>query len=376
MYCSVRCYQNQQHSQCSEEFYRKCVQEELKHSSETNDHDCKDKREKNKIIDALKRLQEGEEQELEIQNEILDSDDEDDISDRLKGVDLDDTDKIWDNLVESEKLEFQKLVESGEIGKFIPKFVPWWNHNFDENSSLIQEVGNSTNIKLKTESFINNLQEKIPKVDIESISELSKLLGNKKPSILIKFGILNVVYAYAYALKYFRGDHAEYHDQFVEVCFLISSNLRENQNFDSSDLAVESAASSVNQHSMISVSPEFTKSVKRDVFKIVKGPSLKAAGNIPFCLQNIFLLAAITDMKNVFQLCLTKYNKRKSPGTKYCPEHKDVNSRIPIWIRDNGLLNDKRNVELDLALVKRAVKKLEFYLSWTLTCYDDFKPAN
>ena len=51
-YCSTRCYQHQKHSQCSEQFYQNCVQEELKLAS-ARGHQAE-----GKTIDALKRLNE------------------------------------------------------------------------------------------------------------------------------------------------------------------------------------------------------------------------------------------------------------------------------------------------------------------------------
>ena len=201
-FCSVRCYQNEKHSQCSENFYQKCVQDELKYLSGSNNHSKQDEI-RNKTVAALKRLEEHEPQ-LDIQNESLDSDDDEDIADRFEGVDLEDADKVWEKLVESEKLEFEKLLESGEISKFIPKFVPWWDYHFDENTSLIEEFEENTITKVKSESFINELQEKIPKVDFESVKKLSILIGDRPPSPLVKFGIVNVAYAYAYVLKYNR----------------------------------------------------------------------------------------------------------------------------------------------------------------------------
>ena len=104
---------------------------------------------------------------------------------------------------------------------------------------------------------------------------MSKLLGNQLPSANIKYNVVNVVFSYAYALKYFRGDYSESPESFVEMCYLLSGNLRESHNYDTSDLALESAASNVNLHSMVCVSPEFTRNVKYDVLKIIRGPKEK-----------------------------------------------------------------------------------------------------
>ena len=69
----------------------------------------------------------------------------------------------------------------------------------------------------------------------------------RSPSPLIKFSLLNVIYAYAYALRYFGGFDPNAATDFVAICFDVSANLRDGQNFDSADVAVESAASAANQ---------------------------------------------------------------------------------------------------------------------------------
>ena len=326
-------------------------------------------------VDALKRLHEQQEQELEIQNELLDSDDEEDIAARLNGVDLDDPDKVWDNLIESEKVEFEKLVESGEIAKYVPQFLPWWSYK-TERPILIEELDERDKSK-QGDPLINDLLSKIPKIDIESIGRLSKFLGDKKPSCLIKFNILNVLYAYAYSVNYFRGEHHEYQDQFVEMCLLLSSNLRANQNFDSSDIALESAASSVNQHSMISVSPEFTKAAKLDVFKIVRGPRVKTVGNASY--QNIYILSALSDLKKVFKMCLKKAKKSGKEVETNSPKNREMSAilrtKTPNWklgATSSLFLNNPRKIDLDLQVVKQATKKLDFNLAWTIECYDQF----
>lgn len=90
-------------------------------------------------VDALKRLHEQQKQEQEIQNEVLDSDDEQNIADRLNSANRDDPDKFWDKLVESETVEFETLVESGEISKYVPQLLPLWSYKTNR-PILIEEL--------------------------------------------------------------------------------------------------------------------------------------------------------------------------------------------------------------------------------------------
>ena len=110
-YCTVQCYQSQRHTQCSEQFYRNCVEDEVR-LSENLGSNFDSLGSKKKTLAALKRLKEEEENDQEIMNEVLDSDDEEDVNSRFDGIDLDDSKKIWENLLDSEKQEFQKMLET------------------------------------------------------------------------------------------------------------------------------------------------------------------------------------------------------------------------------------------------------------------------
>ena len=370
-YCSVRCYQSPTHSKCSEQFYRNCVEEEIR-VNDSRSLNLENQESKKHALAALQRLREEDENSQEVLNEVLDSDDEEDVSHRFDGIDLDDSNKVWEHLLESEKQEFQKMIQTGEIEKIVPKFIPWWDQNFNESNVLIENVENDSNV-LKTEVFMKNLKEVIPKVDIGKILKISTLLGSTKPAINIKFNLINVLYAYAYSVKYFRGEHKKYYDSFTEMCYLLSGNLRDGQTFESADMAIESAALSVNQHSMISVSQEFTKSTKHDVMKIIKGPC--DLNKCDSTLLNIFLLAAINDMKSVLSFCLSQNSGSKKSETNDRNKRKsgrEEHSGLPGWLLDEGLFSKNRDVKHDRTLLKKSIKKLEFYMSWILECYNEF----
>lgn len=57
-----------------------------------------------------------------------DSDDEEfsNLNERLNGIDLDNSEQVWNLLTDSEKAEFEHLVKSGDITKVLPQFTPWW----------------------------------------------------------------------------------------------------------------------------------------------------------------------------------------------------------------------------------------------------------
>ena len=57
---------------------------------------------------------------------LLDSDDDEELSERMADVDLDDADAIWRRLTPGERKEFGRLVDTGDISKMVPEFKPWW----------------------------------------------------------------------------------------------------------------------------------------------------------------------------------------------------------------------------------------------------------
>ena len=172
----------------------------------------------------------------------LDSDDDDDLAERLEGVDLDDADQVWKRLTPEERLEFEKMCASGNIQNLVPEFVPWWDSRKNE-VKLVQEVADLEQV---SPSDLDKANAR-PTFDLSSSPPLKSLNGDKPPSPMIKFSRLNIVYAYAYAAKLFAGCEPSKAVEFISICLEVSASLSEGQMFDSADMAVESAAAAANQ---------------------------------------------------------------------------------------------------------------------------------
>ncbi len=169
------------------------------------------------------------------------------MAERLEGVDLDDADEVWKKLTPEERSEFERMCATGNIESLVPVYVPWWDMPEAGKVELVKDITEPEPVKTEAEGEEKSDIVDVPKVDRASIVSLKSLIGDRAPSDLIKFSLLNVIYAYAYALKYFAGYDPENSQDFVRLIFDISANLREGQNFSSADLAVESAASTANQ---------------------------------------------------------------------------------------------------------------------------------
>ena len=199
-YCGLKCYQSEAHRACSEGFYKECVEREL-HGQGLGEES------KKKMQDILHRVHRKEEDEEE---DVIDSDDEEDAEElekRLEGVDLEDTSQVWSSLTKEEKRQFQEMVNSGELVGLMPEYKPWWKHRM--KLKKIVEVGK------EEEELDETLRNSCPTV-CDNIPSLRNAMKN--PSPFIKFGLLNLLYGYAYAVKFFNGDYNAVNGaHFVEI---------------------------------------------------------------------------------------------------------------------------------------------------------------
>lgn len=287
-YCTVKCYQSPLHSQCSESFYKDCVKTQLALSNNNGGQE-------KKVMEAL--LKRTEEEELDS------DDDQEDLNERMKGVNLEDTDQVWSRLTEDERKEFHTLVSTGQIEKCLPpqNKEAWWQQQQQKNvekKTLVQDI-DATNVII-----INN------------------------PSPLVKFNILNVLYAYAYAFRYHDMNDENNFDvdetslEFVETCLQVSDNLASNVNYETAELAVKSAAFKAN------AAQDLCQLVEKDVFQIVR--------------ENVHLKAALCDLKKAFDKASKTLKKKKK---------------------------EKKKVEV----VKKVAKKLEYYLAWADKHYQEYE---
>lgn len=60
---------------------------------------------------------------------------------RLENVDLDDADKVWALLTDSERSDFENLLKNGDVRSFLPEWKPWWSYR--DEKKLIKDLDNS-----------------------------------------------------------------------------------------------------------------------------------------------------------------------------------------------------------------------------------------
>jgi len=78
-----------------------------------------DKESMKRTYEMLMRMKEEDEQS----DDNLDSDDDEELVDRLEGVNLDDADEVWKRLTPAERSEFQRMCTNGiKLSKFFLLF--------------------------------------------------------------------------------------------------------------------------------------------------------------------------------------------------------------------------------------------------------------
>ncbi|XP_063896445.1 zinc finger HIT domain-containing protein 2 [Helicoverpa armigera] len=336
-YCSLDCYKSENHMQCSESFYRECV------NSELMSHHAGDES-RDKMVDILKRMQDEDNIDIdnliEYDDEPADSDDEAeiDLQDRLRDLNLDDADAVWNALTEDERNEFEALLNQGDVGSIVPQWEPWWTYRRDKK--LVEDVAVDDGEALK------NCPELKPVPKFETLTTAT-------PSPAIKNNITNVLASYAFIMRYFNGDiqPAE-----AVICLLnICDNLDSNANYDDPAIALESVAQKCLQSELIQTDEASLTVMKKDTFLIIRGPSEEN--------EKYYCQAALSHLHQILSQAKSQEKQSKSNQDTV---KTDFSRKFPEHERENL-------PKLDISKVKKCMKKVEYYLSYIDSYNMDFE---
>lgn len=229
VYCSLNCYRHRDHLECSENFYKDLVLQELASDNEAN------KRMKEATLKLLEKMRLNEEPE-QIYNQLL-SDSKNSQSTRSSSALISPITDEYGLPIE-ERAKFDKLVQSGGIFNLLPAhFWDPWYIQFSQSLILKDQSSNSGSDDLK--SNINDPQnDEDQSDDYEDIDEdeedndipsyptnLPKLgdIINKEPSPLIKCSLVQTIFAYATICRYFVGSHHSYPVEPYDLLMKLSS---------------------------------------------------------------------------------------------------------------------------------------------------------
>jgi len=139
-YCSAECYKSDRHQDCSEDFFKKLVEEALRSDHVTT-------KEKEKMIQILKKQKEEIENEVPIED-LLENKFEKKFEDLGLGEDeneeFENIEEILNSMTEEERKLFEEAIKDNSIVEDIKsKLKPWWADSFNvipENVPKLVEV--------------------------------------------------------------------------------------------------------------------------------------------------------------------------------------------------------------------------------------------
>ncbi|CAH8448291.1 unnamed protein product [Schistosoma turkestanicum] len=212
-YCSLACYRNEKHKDCSESFYRDCCIESLRCTFSKQS-------ERSHMTNVLKRESHALSDDLQLVNMKCEVDDnytndkdeniEDDLQTRFSDLNLEseDVDVIWSRLTLKEKRDFNRFIQSDALVHFIPTWTPWWL----EQKPIIVEINqqNDSVIKSCTSSTVQSLNHFLP--------------SGISPHPSVGYILADVLLGYAFVMRFYNGDYMDLIDDAATVlCNIVLS---------------------------------------------------------------------------------------------------------------------------------------------------------
>lgn len=369
-YCSVACYQSPNHLDCSEDFYKECVQEEMSLRRQVQRQSTLDNvpgvsDDMRHMYDILKRMESttsdlNEEEEEDY--EELDSDDEPDedddgnnctdLSERLKGVDINDADAVWNKLTETERAEFGEIIKSEDVSSILPTFNPWWENKVQK--VLISEVCADTSKDLSSKEHQYSGLEYPNILGQLNFQEISK----KAPASCVAFNILNVLAAYASTVRFFYGEHSTNSYEAVNYLLAICANLRVNANFDDIAVAVESIRHEAHTEGLTFDDGD-VQQIRKDLDSLTEGPD-------PVQQNSIYVQAALSDLHRLLTIAksMRKPDTSVDNVTVKMQPSKEQAKEFDKFLQRFGDHKIVQFQDLDRFKVKTSIKKVEYYLAY------------
>merc|ERR1719242_451253 len=293
-------------------------------------NDGVDKATKLRTLEAIQKNFRENNEAFDNEETELDSDDDEDLSSRLEGIDLEDTDKVWSLLTSEERRDFQKKIESGDIYSLIPPSLSseeenekyWWEINFPCKKVVDLDDEKEENFKL---------HQNCPPIFTPNI-----MIDTSSSSPLIKYNLVNILMAYTFVYKHLSWNiitkakkKSEDFHEFSSLLLELASSLKRGENFTSFEQAVESVVAMTIQSpsSDLKKYANEAKENREDLLKLIRGPG----ATYEFYT---YIHAALSDIKSILEATVSTHIK-------------------------NEIFTKK-----DL---KFCVKKIEFYICWLIT---------
>ncbi|KAG0719402.1 Zinc finger HIT domain-containing protein 2 [Chionoecetes opilio] len=246
-------------------------------------------------------------------------------------------------MTDEEKQDFQELVKKGNLEELMPTWTAWW----DQEVQMVQEV---TTGSLSSPSYVANCPDV---AEVPPLSELTKVT----PSPCLPYNILNVLAAYVWTVRLFNGDHQDSSQDATEAILTLSSVLTSSASYEEAAVAVDSPKMEAQNHLWLQESEEFANTVRRDVWKILQGPTPTN--------KTFYIRAALSEIYVLLNTCKTTLAKKKrSSGARkgmFTSAFPERSTQVELKITT-------------LPMVKSVLKKVEFFLSYAKE-YSEFLGA-
>lgn len=222
-YCSLKCYRDQSHSNCSEEFYREQVMGELSSTTAT-------KQDRQHMREILMRMHSNQEQLNSLNDEyVIENNQQSDdpelstptlepmstLADRLqsmKDLDLDNPstiENIWVTFTPEERELFHQQLLSGMLSSAIDVWEPWWG-NVPEVLDSLQLV-QDTSMNITEIVLIPQLNATLKElIENNKLKPTVDILAGKMVAKEVAFNAINVILSYVYNMRIYNGDTTTY----------------------------------------------------------------------------------------------------------------------------------------------------------------------
>ncbi|KAH8383620.1 hypothetical protein KR009_009683 [Drosophila setifemur] len=268
-------------------------------------------------------------------DETLEEGFEEDIATRLKGIDINNADEVWNRLTAEEQEEFQKLITNGDIMKLMPDFKPWWLK--PQNSKIVVISTPEEEVKK------DNPKPEIHK-NIAKFADICK----KEPSPCLHYNLWNILSAYACVARFFGGEQQTNASEAVAHLVNLSATLKYGTNFEDAEDAIVS--------------------VEMEAITTGNGPAGAAAVGSAGAGTNFLVESREQLQQDARQLMATKDHKLAalSDVLQLLQQTKAMNKRkSPQEAEFQKLFAlASGSVELDRTKLSQLVRKIEFMLSY------------
>ncbi|KAK7687637.1 hypothetical protein QCA50_008852 [Cerrena zonata] len=203
-YCSLTCFRSTTHANCSEGFYKKELEADIRTTP------SKSAEERKQMMELLKRFEDDSLDSSGIIDELANENDDgdDDFLSRFRDLDLENIthEQLWSALNPEERDRFmkalgdpsseltQQLLASDELDK--QRIEPWWDAP-DPSIQTETEYETDENSSLRPHTAAKNYGVKPQLIDIpEAVISASSKSLNQGPSLLYNVAATLIVYAY------------------------------------------------------------------------------------------------------------------------------------------------------------------------------------